>query len=272
MSLYFAERSAMLRAAELAAMGLMRDFARISSLPISEKGPSDFVSSADDDAQALIHTELSAAFPSYGFLLEEGTAARERAAEARFIVDPLDGTTNFLHGIPHFAVSIALEVCGDVVAGVVQNPATSELFWAEKGEGSWLGERRLIVAAPRKIAHTIVGTGIPHVGRPGRERFLEVLAKMMPEVAGIRRLGSAALDLAYVAAGRFDMFWEAGLSPWDIAAGQLLVKEAGGIVTGCSGQPMRLDGPDILAASGEALHLTALSWMAGDAPIGAPTP
>ena len=273
MSSYATERQLLMRAAELAARSLMRDFARISSLPISEKGPSDFVSSADLEAQAVLSAELSAAFPTYGFLLEEearpgelGADAREAnartTADARFIVDPLDGTTNFLHGIPHFAVSIALEVKGEIVVGVVLNPANSELFWAEKGAGAWLGERRLTVAPPKKTAHCIVGTGIPHIGRPAREPFLHALAKIMPEVAGIRRLGCAALDLAYVACGRFDMFWEVGLSPWDIAAGQLLVKEAGGVITSCNGEPLRLDGPDILAANGEALHRTAMRWLA----------
>jgi myo-inositol-1(or 4)-monophosphatase len=256
----------MTRAAELAGKGLMRDFARLSSLPITEKGPSDFVSSADHDAQAVIYSELAAAFPSHGFLLEEeahgpAAAQRDAAAEARFIVDPLDGTTNFLHGIPHFAVSIALEVRGEVVVGVVLNPATSELFWAEKNAGSFRGDRRLTMSPRTKLAHCIVGTGIPHLGRPAHERFLGALARIMPEVAGIRRLGCAALDLAYVAAARFDMFWEVGLSPWDIAAGQLLVKEAGGIVTTCDGQPLRLEGPDILAANGEALHRTAMEWL-----------
>jgi myo-inositol-1(or 4)-monophosphatase len=274
MSPYTSERKALIRAAELAGKSLMRDFARLAMLPFSEKGPSDFVSSADLDAQSVLTTELGAAFPAYGFLVEEAPAARASSTEAsraadtperpdaRFIVDPLDGTTNFLHGIPHFAVSVALEIDGEVTVGVVLNPATSELFWAEKSGGSWLGDRRITVATPRKTAHSVVGTGIPHLGRPAHERFLGSLAKIMPEVAGIRRLGCAALDLAYVAAGRFDMFWEVGLSPWDIAAGQLLVKEAGGVVTDCSGGPLRLDGPDILAANGEALHRAAIQWLA----------
>jgi myo-inositol-1(or 4)-monophosphatase len=261
MSPYAAERNVMVRAAELAGQSLMRDFARLSSLPISEKGPSDFVSSADFDAQALLRAELAAAFPSHGFLLEEEVASGNVRADARFIVDPLDGTTNFLRGIPHFSVSVALELGGQIVAGVVLDPATSELFWAEKGEGSWLGERRLRVATTT-IAHSIVATGIPHLGRPAHEQFLTVLPRIMSEVAGIRRLASAALDLAYVAAGRFDMFWEVGLSPWDSAAGQLLVKEAGGVVTGCRGEPLRIDGPDILATNGEALHKRALAWLA----------
>jgi myo-inositol-1(or 4)-monophosphatase len=261
MSRYSAELKVMLRAAELAAKGLMRDFARLSSLPISEKGPSDFVSSADLDAQAVLCAELAGAFPRHGFLLEEDAPMRQGAGEARFIVDPLDGTTNFLHGIPHFAVSVALELEGNVAAGVVLNPTNSELFWAAKDEGSWLGERRIKVAPPKKIAHSLVGTGIPHLGRPGHERFMRSLARIMPQVAGIRRLGCAALDIAYVAAGRYDMFWEIGLSPWDVAAAQLLVKEAGGIVTTSDGEPFKLDSADILAASSEPLHRTAMSWL-----------
>jgi myo-inositol-1(or 4)-monophosphatase len=252
----------MVRAAELAGQGLVHDFARLSSLPISEKGPSDFVSSADLDAQARISAELGTAFPGYGFLVEEETPDQVNTSDTRFIIDPLDGTTNFLRGIPHFSVSIALESSGEVVAGVVFNPMTSELFWAEKDGGCWLGDRRVGVSSTTKIAHAIVGTGIPHLGRPEHAHFLSSLAKIMPEVAGIRRLGSAALDLAYVAAGRFDMFWERGLSPWDIAAGQLLVREAGGIVTKCNGAPMRLSDGDILATNGSRLHQKAVEWLA----------
>ena len=262
MSAYSGERKVMVRAAELAAKSLMRDFAQLSSLTISEKGPGDFVSNADLAAQQIVFTELSTAFPRHGFLLEEEADVGATMGDARFIVDPLDGTTNFLHGIPHFAVSVALEVRGEIVAGVVMNPALAELFWAEKDEGSWLGERRLRASAPRPIAQAVVATGIPHLRRPGREQFLHSIAKIMPEVAGIRRLGSAALDLTYVAASRFDVFWEIGLSPWDIAAGQLLVKEAGGIVTTCNGEPWSLDSPDILAAAGEPLHRAALGWLA----------
>lgn len=252
----------MVRAAELAGHGLVRDFARLSSLPISEKGPSDFVSSADLDAQARISAELATAFPGYGFFVEEEAPAQVSSSDARFIIDPLDGTTNFLRGIPHFAVSIALESRGEVVAGVVLNPITSELFWAEKDGGGWLGDRRLGVSSTTKIAHAIVGTGIPHLGRPEHAHFLSALAKIMPQVAGVRRLGSAALDLAYVAAGRFDMFWERGLSAWDVAAGQLLVREAGGIVTKCNGAPMRLSDGDILATNGSRLHQKAVEWLA----------
>ena len=252
----------MIRAAELAGESLMRDFARLASLPITEKGPSDLVSSADLDAQRRITDELLARFPGYGFLLEEEATPPAARVDARFIVDPLDGTTNFLRGIPHFAVSIALEMAGEIVVGVVFNPPMRELFWTEKGAGAWLGDRPIRVATPNALSRTVVGTGIPHLGRPDHAHFLASMAKMMPEVGGIRRLGSAALDLAYVAAGRFDMFWERGLSPWDVAAAQLLVTEAGGIVTKSNGAPMRIDDRDVLATNGPALHAKALEWLA----------
>src|SRR5690242_244849 len=175
MSSHCAERDVMIRAAELAGQSLMRDFARLSSLPISEKGPSDFVSSADLDAQAVLRAELAAAFPGYDFLLEEAPPSGPTTSDARFIIDPLDGTTNYLRGIPHFAVSLAYERRGEIVAGVVLNPATSELFWAEKGQGSFVGSRRLTVSKLAKLEHAIVGTGIPHLGRPGHARFLTAL-------------------------------------------------------------------------------------------------
>ncbi|MET0594852.1 MAG: inositol monophosphatase family protein [Polyangiaceae bacterium] len=255
-------RRAMIRAAELAGEGLVRDFARLATLPVSEKGPSDFVSSADIDAQRRITDELSAKFPGYGFLLEEEASLPAATVDARFIIDPLDGTTNFLRGIPHFSVSIALEVAGEIVVGVVLNPVQPELFWAEKNGGAWLGERRLRVSPPSTLARTVVGTGIPHLGRPDHAHFLGSIAKMMPEIGGIRRLGSAALDLAYVAAGRYDMFWERGLSPWDVAAAQLLVTEAGGIVTKSNGAPMGIEDRDVLASNGAALHTKAIAWLA----------
>jgi myo-inositol-1(or 4)-monophosphatase len=254
------ERLAMVRAAELAGQGLLRDFARVGNLPISEKGPGDFVSSADIDAQEIIYRDLSAGFPGYGFLFEESQNASV-LADARFIVDPLDGTTNFLRGIAYFAVSIGLEVKGEIVAGVVFNPALAELFWAEKSKGAWLGDKRLSVSAPGPLGRCVVGTGIPHAGRPAHERFLTAMARIMPEVAGVRRLGSAALDIAHVAAGRFDMFWEWGLAPWDVAAAQLLVHEAGGIVTKCDGKPMQLDDGDILAVNHPSLQSVAMKWL-----------
>ena len=252
----------MVRAAERAAAGLMRDFARLESLLITVKRPSDFVSSADLEAQETLRSELASACPTHGFLLEEGASPTAPAAEARFIIDPLDGTTNFLHGIPQFSISIALEAKGEIVAGVVLNPASAELFWAEKDEGAWLGDRRLRVSRRTQLDHCVAGTGIPHLGRPSHDAFLAALARIMPLVAGVRRLGSAALDLAFVAAGRFDFFWEIGLAPWDVAAAQLLVREAGGVVTKCDGQPMHIDDGDVLATNGEPLHRTVVGLLA----------
>jgi myo-inositol-1(or 4)-monophosphatase len=261
MASYAAEREVMVRAVLQAGASLVRDFARLEKLQISEKAPSDFVSSADLDAQEALRAALSTAYPDYDLLLEEG-APLPLLGESRFVVDPLDGTTNFLHAIPYFAVSVALEVKGETVVAVVLNPVTQELFWAEKNGGAWLGDRRLVVSPQKELCQCIVGTGIPHHGRPGQAPFLAALAKVMPEVAGIRRFGAAALDLAYVAAGRLDMFWEQGLAPWDVAAGQLLVREAGGIVTKRNGDAMRIGDGDILATSGEPLHGRAVALLA----------
>jgi myo-inositol-1(or 4)-monophosphatase len=179
----------------------------------------------------------------------------------RFIIDPLDGTTNFLHGIPHFAVSIALETDNVIVAGTVIDPMKNEVFWAERGRGAWLGERRLMVSAERNVARCVVGTGIPHNGRDDHEAYLHALASVMRDVAGIRRLGAAALDLAYVAAGRFEAFFETGLAAWDVAAGALLVQEAGGIVTRTDGLVEHLSG-DVLASASQPVHADMLYRIA----------
>jgi myo-inositol-1(or 4)-monophosphatase len=250
----------MIRAALRASEGLRADLARPEAIEVREKGASDFVSSADLRAQATIRGELSAAYPAHGLLLEEGDD-RATSGSARFLVDPLDGTTNFLHGIPHFAVSIALEDGGEVVAGVVADVAKGEVFWAEKGRGAWLGERRLSVSREEDLARSIIGTGIPHHGRGDHPRYLAALAGIMRDVAGIRRLGSAALDLAYVAAGRFEAFFERGLAPWDVAAGSLLVREAGGVVSQTDGAVVPLSG-DILASATVRLHGEMLAKLA----------
>jgi myo-inositol-1(or 4)-monophosphatase len=244
----------MIRAARLAADGLRLDFAHPARVRVEEKGPSDFVTSADLRAQEVVRTELSLVYPDHGLVLEEGDHGREASAGARFIVDPLDGTTNFLRGVPHFAVSIALEVDGEVVAGVTFDPMKDELFWAEAGRGAWLGDLRIAVSREEEPSRLLVGTGIPHHGRSDHERYLSALARVMREVAGIRRLGAATLDLAYVAAGRFDAFFEHGLAPWDVAAGSILVREAGGVVTRTDGGPMALGDKNVLATSGDSLH------------------
>jgi myo-inositol-1(or 4)-monophosphatase len=254
------EVEVMIRAAERAGESLLSDFARPDLLDVREKAASDFVSNADLRSQALLRGELASAFPDHGLVLEEGDD-RASVRGARFIVDPLDGTTNFVHSIPHFAVAIALEVDGEVVAGVVFDPAKRELFWAQAGCGAWLGQRRLAVSSERELGRTVIGTGIPHNARGNHPPYLEALASIMRDVAGIRRFGAAALDLAYVAAGRFEAFFETGLAPWDVAAGALFVREAGGFVSRTDGRIEHLSG-DVLAASSEALHAEMVRRLA----------
>ena len=222
----------MIDAARAAGRRLIRDFGEVENLQVSRKGPTDFVSAADKKAEEIIRKSLEKTRPGYGFLLEEGGEVAGSDKTHRFIIDPLDGTLNFLHGIPHFAVSIGLERDGKLRAGVVFDPMRNETFWAEEGQGAWLDNKRMRVASRRKLSEAVVTTGIPQLGVNGGELFLDELARVRTEVAAVRRFGSAALDLAWVAAGRFDGFWERGLSLWDIAAGFVLMQEAGGMVTG----------------------------------------
>ena len=243
----------MTAATQKAGRALTRDFGEVEHLQVSKKGPSDFVSAADHKAERVVREELSRVRPRYGFLMEEAGAISGSDTSNRWIVDPLDGTTNFIHGIPHFAVSVALERDGELVAGVVYNPITDELYWAEKGKGAFLNGRRLRVAARKTMDVSLFATGIPFSGRQGHELFLRQLARVMAVSSGVRRFGSAALDLAYTAAGRYDGFWETGLKPWDIAAGIVLVREAGGFVTDLDGRPEMMASGDVLAAN-ETLH------------------
>ncbi len=224
--------SVMIDAARAAGRRLIRDFGEVENLQVSRKGPADFVSAADSKAEEIIRDRLTKARPGYGFQLEEGGVVEGTDKSHRFIVDPLDGTLNFLHGVPHFAVSIGLEREGKLRAGVIHDPMRNEIFWAETDEGAWLDNRRLRVGSRRKLSEALVTTGIPQLGVGGVERFMDELIAVRAEVAAVRRLGSAALDLAWVAAGRFDAFWERRLSPWDVAAGFVLVQEAGGVVVG----------------------------------------
>jgi len=243
----------MVRAAELAGRGLMKRFRARSKLVVELKGPADFVSQADREADATIRASLGRAFPRHGFLTEEA-APKDASDDSRFVVDPLDGTASFLHGIPHFAVSIALEREGAVVAGVVLDVAKGELFVAEKGRGAWVGRERLRVAPDADLSKALFAFGIPGLNRPERHApTLAVLGRVMKEAAGIRRMSSAALDLAYVAAGRFAAYYELGLSPWDIAAGALLVQEAAGRVTEPDGGGAFLGSGNVLATNGR-LH------------------
>jgi len=224
--------SVMMDAARAAGRRLIRDFGEVENLQVSRKGPADFVSAADQKAEEIIRKALEKARPGYGFLMEEGGEVKGSDKTHRFIIDPLDGTLNFLHGIPHFAISIGLEREGKLRSGVVFDPMRNEIFWAEEGQGAWLENRRLRVASRRKLSEAVVTTGIPQLGVNGAEKFIDELTRVRMEVAAVRRFGSAALDLAWVAAGRFDGFWERNLSPWDIAAGFVLMQEAGGMVTG----------------------------------------
>lgn len=239
----------MVQAARKAARSLIRDFGEVENLQVSLKGPGDFVSAADLRAEETLREELTRARPGYGFLMEEGSTIEGSDKSHRWIIDPLDGTTNFLHGIPMFAINIALERAGEIVAGLTYNPITDELFWAEKGKGAFVNERRIRVAARRDLTQAVVATGIPHMGRPEHARASRELAAMMPQVAGIRRSGSAALDMAYVAAGRYDAYWEWDLNPWDLAAGIILVREAGGFVSDMNGGSEVLSKGSVLASN-----------------------
>jgi myo-inositol-1(or 4)-monophosphatase len=252
----------MVRAATKAARGLARDFGEVENLQVSRKGPADFVTAADRRAEEIIRTELERARPGYSFLMEESGETTGEDPQHRWLVDPLDGTTNFLHGIPHFAISIALERQGRLHAAVVFNPITDELFTAERGGGAFVNDRRLRVAARNQLAEAVIGTGTPHLGRGDHGRYLRELAGVMSSVAGIRRNGAAALDLAWVAAGRFDGFWEHNLSPWDMAAGALLIREAGGFVSDFGGGDAMLEKGSIVAGN-EAIHRQLLGVLKG---------
>lgn len=244
----------MAAAALKASRGLLRDFGEVEQLQVSIKGPSDFVSTADLRAERTLRNELTRARPGYSLLFEEGGEVEGSDPHHRWIVDPLDGTTNFLHGIPHFSISMALQRDGEIVAGVIYDPTRDEMFTAEKGAGAFLNDRRLRVSARRQLGEALIGTGLPFRGRGDHAAFLPTLAAVMGQTCGVRRLGSAALDLAYVAAGRYDGYWEFGLAPWDIAAGLLLIREAGGYVSDLAGGQTMLTSGDVLAANTH-LHL-----------------
>ena len=243
----------MVRAAMKASRKLARDFGEVENLQVSQKGPADFVSVADRKSEEIIRQELEQARPGYSFLMEESGASEGSDPQHRWIVDPLDGTTNFLHGIPLFAISIALERQGNLQAGVIYNPISDELFSAERGSGAFLNDRRIRVSARTAISDSVVATGIPHRGRGDHGRFLKQLAGVMAVTAGVRRCGAAALDLAWLAAGRFDGFWESGLSPWDVAAGALILREAGGFISDGKGGEQILNAGTIVAGNA-AIH------------------
>ncbi len=243
----------MIAAARKAARALKRDFGEVEKLQVSLKGPANFVTAADRRAEETLYAELSKARPGYGFLGEE-SGHREGADKThRWIVDPLDGTTNFLHGIPQFAISIALEREGALVAGLVYNPITEDMFIAEKGKGAFLNEQRIRVAARKRMHDAVIACGLPHHGRGDIALAHKETAAVQAEAAGLRRFGAASLDLAFVAAGRFDGYWERALQAWDIAAGAVLVREAGGFVTDCDDKDDML-GKGHVAAGNEFIH------------------
>jgi len=253
-----ANLNVMIQAARKAARRLVRDFNEVENLQVSVKGTGDFVSNADRKAEETIRDMLMEARPNYGFLGEEGTEIAGKDPTRRWIVDPLDGTTNFLHGLPHWAISIALEHKGEIISGVVYDPVKDEMFTAEKGTGAWMNDRRLRVSARREITEMLFATGIPFGGRPGLPEMFKEFSSLLPRTSGVRRWGTASLDLAYVAAGRFDGFWERALCPWDIAAGMILAREAGALV-GRIGETREAEDPmpsgDILAANPNAYRI-----------------
>jgi myo-inositol-1(or 4)-monophosphatase len=252
----------MIAAARKTARALKRDFGELEKLQVSLKGPANFVTSADRRAEETLFQELSKARPGYGFLGEEGGARAGADTSHRWIVDPLDGTTNFLHGIPQFAIAIALEREGAVIAGLVYNPAGEEMFIAEKGKGAFMNEQRIRVAGRKRLADAVIACGLPHIGRGDLVLARQETGAMQEQVAGLRRFGAAALDLAWVAAGRLDGYWERDIKPWDMAAGFILVREAGGYISDCDG------GDDMFAkghviAGNEAIQKELLAVLKG---------
>ena len=266
MALRSALINVMVGAAHKAARGLLRDFGEVEQLQVSLKGPADFVSVADRRAEDTIHAELAKARPRYGFLMEERGEEVGEDSSNRWLVDPLDGTTNFLHGIPQFCISIALERDSRIFAGVIYDPVRDEMFWGEDGGGAYLNERRIRVASRAHLKDAVVVTGIPHRGRAGKEGYLDQLTAMMGITSGIRRFGSAALDMAWVAAGRFDAYWEQGLKPWDVAAGLVIVREAGGITTDVDGGARVLSTGSVLSAN-LSMHAQILEALRSAPPV-----
>jgi myo-inositol-1(or 4)-monophosphatase len=250
----------MIAAARKAARGLKRDFGEVENLQVSLKGPANYVSAADRRAEDILRGELAKARPGYGFLGEEGGRQEGPDKTHTWIVDPLDGTTNFLHAIPQFAISIALEREGAIIAGLIYNPANEEMFVAERGKGAFLNDQRLRVAARRRLSEAVIACGLPHLGRGDLALFRKEFAAVQEKVAGLRRFGSAALDLAWVAAGRFDCYWERDLSPWDMAAGVLIVREAGGYVSDLDGHDAMLEKRNIIAGN-ESIHRQVLALL-----------
>lgn len=248
------------RAARKAGNRLRRDFGEVEHLQVSREGPADFVSKADQRSERILYDELLYARPDWGFVLEEAGIIEGDESSPRWIIDPLDGTSNFLHGIPHFAISIAVQEpkpggqgWGDIVAAVIYNPITDETFWAEKARGAWLQDGRLRVSSRKALSDALISTGIPFAGHGDFSEWMRIFGAIGPNVAGIRRNGAASLDLAWLAAGRYDGFWESGLQDWDTAAGCLIVREAGGFISDFRGRSQPIHSAQILAAN-DTLH------------------
>lgn len=239
----------MATAAGKAARGLIRDFGEIENLQVSKKGPADFVSEADQKAEQTIFRELRKSRPNYGLLMEERGLVSGSDKSNTWIVDPLDGTLNFLHGLPHFAISIALERDSEIFAGLIYEPVTDRMFWAEKGTGAFLNNKRIRVSDRDRTNECLFATGIPFAGREGHDKFSGQLKNVMAVSAGVRRFGAAALDMAYTAAGRYDGYWEEGIKPWDIAAGIIIMREAGGFVTDINGTNNMMKTGSIIATN-----------------------
>jgi myo-inositol-1(or 4)-monophosphatase len=250
----------MVQAAIKAGRSLVRDFGEVENLQVSRKGPGDFVSAADRRAEEIVRGDLMKARPTFGLVMEESGEVEGSDGQHRWHIDPLDGTTNFLHGIPIFATSIALERAGEIVAGVIFNPVMDELYTAERGRGSYMNDRRLRVAGRSNLPDMVFGTGLPFIGMGDHGRTLRELRYVMPEVAGIRRAGAASLDLAWTASGRLDGYWERNLNSWDIAAGLLMVREAGGFATDLKGKNKMLESGDVVVGN-EAAHKQLLQLL-----------
>ena len=243
-----------------ASKSLRRDFGELENLQVSRKGPGDFVSLADHRAENILREVLEKARPDFGFVMEEGGVIEARDGEHRWHIDPLDGTTNFLHGIPHFCVSLGLERMGTLIAGVIHDPAKDELFIAERGKGAFLNNRRLRVSGRIDVVDGVFATGIPTSSKSNHPAYLKKLAGVMARSSGIRRMGAAALDLAYVAAGRYDGYWEDGLQTWDMAAGIVMVREAGGFVSDLNGKDQMMDAHSLVCGN-EAMHKVLLGMV-----------
>jgi myo-inositol-1(or 4)-monophosphatase len=243
----------MVKAARRAGRSLKRDLGEVENLQVSLKGPANFVSMADKRAEEMLHADLTKARPGYGFIGEEGGTREGQDKSHTWIVDPLDGTTNFLHGIPHFAISIGLQREATIIAGLIYNPANEELYIAERGKGAFLNDQRLRVAGRRKLNECVIGCGLPHIGRGDLDLARVEMGELQSRVAGLRRFGAAALDMAFVAAGRLDGYWERNLQPWDLAAGQIILREAGGIVSGITGNDDALKTGNVICGN-EFVH------------------